>query len=238
MKKGGFTLAEILITLGLIAVLAAITMPLLGNITPDKKQVMVIKYQKVLADLAGEIASDPALSWRPIGVQPYCIGLGCYEAAPVEADYNSPDFTGMYKFRDILWRKLDGSRESDEKHFNTSDGVRIEFETKNPTITLNVEGISSGSSYPHQLLDGIVTIDVDGEYEGENCVYSSSCKKPDQFKFWINTYGKVSACDPLTAAYLKNSSKLNDKKKDLATASKDTYDYEGNADSTLEYKAN
>jgi prepilin-type N-terminal cleavage/methylation domain-containing protein len=234
MKKGGFTLAEILVTLGIIAVLAAITMPLLGSITPDKKKVMVIKYQKVLSDLASEIATNLSYSWIPSDTQLYCVGFGCYDEPPVLL---GDSYTGVNKFRDILWTKLDGEKEADENYFNTTDGVRIKYTSKNPTLKMNIGGIASSSEiYSHQFLDSIITIDVDGENEGNNCVYSSSCKKPDQFKFWINTYGKVEANDPLTAAYIKNSSKLNDRKKDVATASKDDYNYDYYANSTLEYK--
>lgn len=226
MKKTGFTLAEILVTLGIIAVLAAITMPLLGSITPDKKKVMVIKYKKVLTELAAEVANDPALYWRP--ADKYCIALGCYTEIPPVTPYNDAKYTGVNKFRNILWSKLEGTEESNEDYFNTADGMRLKYTANSSTVSLG------GNSY--QLLDSIITMDVDGQDKGNNCAYSSSCKKPDQFKFWINTYGKVEGCDPLTVAYLKNSSKLNDKKKDLSAASKDSYNYESKAKSSLEYK--
>ena len=37
MKKFGFTLSEVIVTLGVIGIVAAITSPLLTGIIPDKK---------------------------------------------------------------------------------------------------------------------------------------------------------------------------------------------------------
>lgn len=45
MGKSGFTLAEVLITLGIIGVIAAMTLPVLVNKNSDK--VLDVQYKKV-----------------------------------------------------------------------------------------------------------------------------------------------------------------------------------------------
>jgi len=47
MKKLGFTLSEIIVTLCIIGVVAAITAPLIENLVPDKNKMMVLKYYKM-----------------------------------------------------------------------------------------------------------------------------------------------------------------------------------------------
>ena len=53
MKRNGFTLAEILITLGIIGVVAAMTMPVLFNKTQNKElQTAFLKTYSELSQLA------------------------------------------------------------------------------------------------------------------------------------------------------------------------------------------
>ena len=60
MKKG-FTLAELLVTLGTIGVLAAITAPMITGLMPDKNKMMVIKAYKTLSDINQELLDDPSI---------------------------------------------------------------------------------------------------------------------------------------------------------------------------------
>ena len=53
MKKFGFTLAEVIVTLGIIGLLAAITAPLLGSLTPDQNKIKVLKAYKILGNPGG-----------------------------------------------------------------------------------------------------------------------------------------------------------------------------------------
>ena len=61
MKKQAFTLTEILITLGIIGVLAAIVTPSITKIHPDETKVKYMKAYNALATLAPEIANDESL---------------------------------------------------------------------------------------------------------------------------------------------------------------------------------
>jgi len=50
MKKNAFTLAEIVVTLGIIGIVTAMTAPSLMNLMPDKSKVEVLKVYKLIND--------------------------------------------------------------------------------------------------------------------------------------------------------------------------------------------
>lgn len=62
MKKTGFTLPELLITLGVIGVASALILPAISNIMPDKNKIMVLNAYSYLGKVADAIsdASDKA----------------------------------------------------------------------------------------------------------------------------------------------------------------------------------
>lgn len=90
MKKNGFTLAELMISMTVIGVLAAIAAPTLLNIIPDKNKVKVLKYHAMLDDTINQIFEDesvyhPATMTDGIGYTTIkddlseCEGLTCLE---------------------------------------------------------------------------------------------------------------------------------------------------------------
>ena len=54
MKKNGFTLAELLIAIGIIGIVAAVTAPQLNKLLPDENKSKVLKAYKALNDINEE----------------------------------------------------------------------------------------------------------------------------------------------------------------------------------------
>lgn len=198
MKKFGFTLSEVIIALGIIGVLAAITMPLTSGIVPDKSKIVVLKAHKALSEINETLLNDPGLYMTDGN----CQGLNCTEQ-PYKPPYNTADYQGADKYPLLLAAHMelpisdDGEEEEvDINTIRTKDGI---------VWTVND--------------DFTVIIDID--HNGNNCSYNAqNCTNPDQFRFRIDpANGKVFGNDPLTRAYLANRYKMNDRKNDLKTAS-------------------
>ena len=198
MRKQGFTLAELIITLGIIGVAAALIAPALGNLMPDKNKLTVLNTAKTINEVTEKLLDNSHIYYKT-GT---CIGLGC-QGAPLDEDYAS--YSGKSKFANLLVASLnadgDVTRSDSSISFRAADGA---FWTVEPT---DVGGAT-------------IVIDVDGA-KGKNCLYNSeSCKKPDQFKFVVDQFGGTHAGDALTMAYTQNPTNTKDKKKDLEAAAK------------------
>lgn len=202
MKKFGFTLSEILVTIAVIGVISSIVVPMVGDILPDQDKMKVLKCYKTIVDINKEILSDPSLYWTPANSN--CTGLYCYQQ-PINPDYDDSKFSGFNKYLLLFASKLDSdfsgniSGSQSVASFRTPDGIDWKLEL-------------SG------LYTYTITVDLDDSANSTNAVYDATTKKPDRFSFYISPDGKVSAGDSLTKAYLSNPYKMNDKKKDYEAA--------------------
>ena len=204
MKKIGFTLAEVLVALTIIGVLAAITAPMLDGIIPDKNKVKVLKAYKTIAHINEELLSDPSL-YMPDNAASPCEGLACTDSPSDHrylADDRAKDAT---KYGFLVSEKMNLSSQIPDNlegdlTFTTSDGIEW---------TIRYEGAN----------DHHITIDLDTD-SNNNCTYDTCANgtKPDRFEFTVLDNGTVRGRDRLTRAYLMNPNKLNDKKTDLAKA--------------------
>lgn len=211
MKKFAFTLSEIIVALGIIGVIAAMTAPLMGNIIPDKDKIKVLKVNKLLNDVNAELLDDPGL-YVSDGI---CENFGCTQQ-PTRPPYNEDArFRGFNKYLNLLVENLNitavGNNLGATGRFITADGIVWVFETFTRRPSANPLVVQR-----NEFTYGFY---IDLDPNGDDCSYSAECQKPDRFRFTMDHNGVVSAADPLTRAYLANPEKLNDRKKDLKDAS-------------------
>ena len=216
MKKHGFTLAEVLIALGIIAVISALTAPSLTNLMPDKNKAKVIKLYSTLNSINQELLSNTSLypgEWSESDQDGTyaCEGFDCtgYVLDPTLRGMvnNISELSLSSKYPNLLRTKLEISEGADfenykDKHtFTTIDGVKwiVEFGYED-----------QGGTF--------ITFDLDSSDDSPDCYYNKTdSKKPDQFYFQIEQTGKHTPNDPLTYYFIKNQ-KLNNKKKDYEDA--------------------
>ena len=192
MRKKGFTLAEVLVSLSIIGIVAALVAPSINKIIPNKEKVMVIKAYKVLHETTKMILTEPS----------FYLNGGTLGLEDVELPYD-PDFSdstlysGNDKFCNLL---MDNMHTFSKTRSVGGEGswVTADFMAWKCTY-------STGTA--------VVTVDLE-EDSGNNCSYSSSCKKPDTFEFEVSKEGVVTGKDELTKVYLDNMENLTDRKAD------------------------
>ena len=192
MKKFGFTLAEVLITLSIIAIAAATLAPSYLKSRPDKYKFKVVKCYNTIADANERLLGNPFVYEQSMlsstGVPDTATGFTSYtDASGTKCKY--PLLMG-----EILNLEPDGSCNTGVYKGKSSDATIWEFYTTN------------GKSY-------IISVTFPRS-DGTSCSYNATtCKYPNVFKFKVDVYGDVFAADddPLTKAFLKNVYNIHQK---------------------------
>ena len=223
MKKG-YTLAEVLICVAIIGVLAAILVPLANKFKPDATKAMYVKTYDTLVQVTRDIASNANL--YPISKVVDNTKIIDYSKAPlfnlqeVKIGSDSSGQTQIYggdaaKFCQLLslayTTGLDNAGSCSASKVTYSDSSSF----NNPSFTTMqgmqyLVGTDTDGTTKYQT---DVYVDINGS-GGNNCIYNSKeCKKPDRFQFIITGDGHVVPADPMGQEYLKT--RMNWRKSDV-----------------------
>lgn len=219
MKKNGYTLAEVLVTLGVIGLIAAITGPLITKFTPDAEKIAYLKTYDMLSKTINEIARNqtfyppifedenglvnftnaPLLNLSEVKIGDITIGditNGNYNKIAKLFGY----YTGLKKLEEI--KSISDEYQSEKYNkvetpdFVTKDGAAIYMTTK---ISDFVDENGTKQDYQTE-----VYVDINGTNKGNDCLYdSTTCVKPDIFKFAITAAGEVIPADAMGNGYFK-----------------------------------
>ena len=193
MKKRAFTMAEIIITLAVIAVGSILIAPTITNIMPDNNKAKIIKYNTLLGNAINEMFQDENL-YHPIYYY----------------DENLQTTVERRGINDLL-------EENGIENFGNEliDAIGVDGLTKigpdNSHWTIMALGDPIFS----------VSIFIDLKPDRPGCMYSDVCNKPrevDTYSFIIDAEGSVIPNDNLTRAYLSNPLVLNNRKEDFEKA--------------------
>lgn len=195
MKKFGFTMAELIITMSIIGVSAALIAPALTNIVPDKNKVKVLRYNSLLGNAINDLLGNENLYHPHTVVNEItgayglsCVGLQCI-AQEVE---KNPSL------------------------------ISVEHQIKSCIGVDDDNTMSDGSAWTFEAYDTYgfkITIDVDTKKTG-CCMSAADCEpnKADTYIYKIDRHGSISASDAMTDAYLRNPYNMSDRKKDYEKA--------------------
>ena len=219
MNNRGFTLAELLITLGVVGVISALLGTALVNMQPDQDKIRYLKRFDSIKTSVNDLARNSRLF-------PVCQdNLSCKDhplfntAAGVSGRYTAIG-DGDEKFCVGLSMMLNGRNlpnlNCTNQPIEYKDGAdwTPSFETQNGTQWLvSTLRTLSGTSAVYQ---SDIYFDINGA-DGPNCLYDSeSCPVPDRFKVMVAANGTVIAADPVGQYYL--TTRKNFKKRDLEIA--------------------
>lgn len=137
MKKFGFTMPELIVTLGIVGIAAAIAAPIIGNLMPDKNKLKAIECYNLVNAATEEFLSDEGIyfapdEWsyhefktdgsilkeldNPIPVPdgyPDCEALMCWNNPPARVPYVNEEFVGVKKYPSLLFTKYGFSNITD-----------------------------------------------------------------------------------------------------------------------------
>ena len=221
MFKKGFTLQELLITMAIIGVIAAITVPSLVGMAPNKTKSMYMKAFNTLSKVTSDILDDETLYWTTYATSgtnvgdANCSGLYC-NATPTEYPKCDTTWTcsGKTKFASIFATKVNvvnKENTNDIVKFTTNDGINWEMQTTESSDS-NLPG---GKAYKIA-----VTINVNPDDSNNNCTFSTSCKNPQKFTFDIANDGEITPTDALGIVYSQNPIDMHSANEDREYAEK------------------
>ena len=214
MKRNGFTLAELLIVLGISGVIAAVILPAINGLMPDKTKINYLKVYDELSESIGELAADSSLF-------PVCIDngnetIGCNDhpliniTKPVNKKFNSSNYEGNKKLCSLLAFTMNAeSNTCSNSAYNFSENsFDSDFDSKKSFTTANgmewwivpVTNSAAGGNASYQT---DIYVDVDSSKKSADCIFNATeCKKPDRFKFMVSANGRVIPADPMGLMYV------------------------------------
>lgn len=212
MKKNGYTLAEMLITLGVIGLVAALCAPLVSKFKPDEVKVRYLKTYDAVVDATTLIASNEKIYPAVYQETWDCSTYPLMNIGKVTLD-DGKEFEGDNKFARVLAYAMG----VDDSDVNVSDDYiqesNITSHFSNPTfvakdgttfIVTTDRSLKTNGSGTYQT---DIYFDVDGVDKGSNC-YGSTCKSPDRFKLSVKADGSIVPQDKVGAGYLAKRSNL------------------------------
>lgn len=230
MKKTGFTLAELLITLGIIGVVSALTFSIATKLMPDKNKVLCLKAFDTVSKTVKELAADskiyPTCKDANSDNNVNCKDFPLFNTNRTSA-FNNDLYSGDKKLCSLLAYSM-GVNEaniscSDTPYafnadsFNNDFSSNLSFTTQNGMQWRIVPQVASSVVGATGTYQTDIYVDVNGS-EAPNCIYNNdTCEKPDRFKFMVAATGQVYAADPYSVQYvttrksfLKTKSEIDD----------------------------
>lgn len=176
MSKKAFTLSEVMVTLTIMGVLAAILIPTISRVMPNQNKTMFKKSYSTMTKIVSELINDEGLYPEDATLQGFL--------NTNTATIGSGEVVGGPKFCTLVADQLNLSGTADctgSGTFQTNDGM---------TWTIPVDAFTNAA-----IPTAIVTVDVNGPTakpgRSPNCMFNAStCPKPDQFQMVIRNDGK------------------------------------------------
>jgi len=215
MKKNGFTLAEVLIALGIVGVCAALITPAVVNIMPDRNKVRVLQYYSYITNSTLDLLNDPDIYYQELKY--------VKEKLPENDEEGNPQYVYLPEVNsDGSYKKncnggLDCTQKSQGRFCKDKEGS-----TKYPYCLYDKLGMTYSESGASTFKDGSKwTIKPGSTYEisieipasrgcGEFGV--NGCKNANKFRFSVDNWGNVKPLDRLSKVYLKNPTRTNAQK--------------------------
>lgn len=219
MKKNGFTLAEMLIVVALIGVLALLILPIIRKVMPNKEKVMFQKAYSTFSRAVSESVNDEDVYPESVGSEDGTVTdgscLGVYKDETPYSDFgntntatvNGENRCGKTKFCYVMASKfnIQGNpvcpSDGDTKAAPTSgDPLEGDFTTTDGMVW------RMPISFFHDANVNTTVpayVDVNGD-KGPNCLDTDEdCEKPDIFVISVYRDGRLQLNSDIAKEYLE-----------------------------------
>lgn len=227
-NKKAFTLAELMVCLLLISVLATILLPAIIQNKPNKSKVMFRKAYYIIERVVSELINDDDL--YPTNEEENVMGF----ANTAEVTYAGKTYSGASKFCNLFFEKVNTTSgearcnssgetpsavptdEETEGSFMTNDGViwympaTKVFASEDYAPVEDSTDPSTGEPIPGTpggAVEQEIKLDING-ISAPNCEYSSACENPDRFTVYVRYDGKVRVEGEKEREYLMSNTTL------------------------------
>lgn len=225
MKKTGFTLSELIISLSVIGIASALMIPAISKLVPDRNKIKVINIHSKIVSAVDNLLDDDMIYWCSDNDAKE--GLSCEGMPTAQSNFHEARYSGSQKFEQLMVQQLGLENAANpiinNFSYKTPEGVNWRFErgcsNNNGTFTANNNDCAVRNTLAYRI-----TVDLNGTAtraagRNPNRIYGQDNEqKPDQFRFRVDNYGGITPDDALTAAYLRNTFKSIDKKNDKDVA--------------------
>lgn len=177
-KTPGFTLAEVMVCLSILGVIASISLPVIKAKKPDGNRIMFKKAYSTLERAVSELINDPEIYPDKDG----CVGFD-------NTDKVNDSSSGPSKFRDAVFSKLNTFTDRISNDTFTADGVK--YDIPNTDFSSDVA----------------ITIDVNGSAKPNLKDNTSTCDlkaKVDIFTIYVKANGKMYTNGACAKEYMKD----------------------------------
>ena len=208
----GFTIAETVVTLGIIGILASITLPAIRHLKPNTEMLMLKKVYYNVSRMVNELINDD--DFYPDADTEEGSGFSNVNSVP-PAVYHGVEYKGVTKFCGLFAARMNvksaincsetspvtsastfptaGAAPSGTGTFTTADGV---------VWVLPIGSFASTAADPSGKMS--IYVDVNGDKPG-NCFENANCKIPDRFEIQVDRWGRIYVNSPLAKKYLSNT---------------------------------
>ena len=211
-KKSAFTLAEVMVTLAVLGILASIMLPAISKIRPNRAKAMFKKAYYVAERMVYELVNDNDL--YPSSGMYY--GLDNF----LPANYLGTEYGGSAnsdaakaKFCSLFARKVNTT--SDTIHCDSEHQVPTGGGTYSEAALITTDGIhwylpntqfgGTATGTSETPTEATLYVDVNG-VKGPNCSYNAStCIKPDIFSIIVSADGKMHVTGDKEKEYLESN---------------------------------
>lgn len=185
-----FTLAEVMITMAILGILASILLPAVSRVRPNENKTLFKKAYYIAERMVSELVNDEDL---------YPQGLF---SDTVEVYYNGSKYSGNDKFCKLFAIKLNTISNS-----ITCTSTSSEPSDTNVPSLITSDGISWYMPISAFATDQHITVDVNGEKK-PNCKYSDTCPGPDQFEIYVEANGRMYVTGTKEKEYLSSNKSM------------------------------